>query len=48
MSRILRQIVDEQDGYAEAQRQMLRALRKGYDLGTHGRVRWTRGELHKR
>ena len=48
LARALRQIVDEQDGYAEAQRQMLRDLRKGYNLGTHGHIGWTRDDLHER
>jgi hypothetical protein len=48
LSALLRRIIDEQDGYGEAQRQMIKDLRKGYDLGTHGRIGWTRDELHER
>jgi predicted transcriptional regulator len=44
----LRQIADEEDGYAEAQRLMLADLRKGYRLGTHGKIGWTRDDLHER
>ena len=44
----LRQIVDENDGYAEAQRAMLKDLRKGYNLGTHGKIPWTREDVHER
>ena len=44
----LRQIVDEKDGYTEAQRAILKDLRKGYNLGTHGKISWTREDLHLR
>ena len=47
-SRALRQIIDEEDGYAEAQRRALAALKKGYPLGTQGHPTWTRDELHER
>ena len=40
LTRALRQIADEEDGYAEAQRGMLADLRKGYRLGTHGKIGW--------
>jgi predicted transcriptional regulator len=48
LAQTLRRIVDEQDGYDEARRQALRDLRKGYDLGTRGRIAWTRDDLHER
>jgi predicted transcriptional regulator len=48
LAQALRQIVDQHDGYAEAQRLMLKDLRKGYNLGTHGRIGWTRDDLHER
>ena len=48
LTRTLRQIADEEDGYAEARRHMLRDLKKGHDLGTHGRIAWTRDDLHER
>jgi plasmid stability protein len=48
LAQLLRQIVDEQDGYAEARRAMLKDLRKGYNLGTNGHIGWTRDELHER
>jgi len=44
----LRQIADQESGYAEAQRRMLEALRKGYNLGTRGNISWTRDGLHER
>jgi hypothetical protein len=48
LTRTLRQIAGEEDGYTEAQRQMLRDLQNGYRLGTHGKIGWTRDNLHKR
>jgi predicted transcriptional regulator len=48
LTRALRQIADEEDGYAEAQRLMLADLKKGYRLGTHGKTGWTRDDLHER
>jgi len=48
LTETLRQIVDEEAGYAEAQRLMLADLKKGYRLGTHGKIGWSRDELHER
>jgi predicted transcriptional regulator len=48
LTRTLRQIADEEDGYTEARRQMLRDLKKGYHLGTYGKIGWTRDDLHER
>ena len=48
LTRALRQIADEEDGYAEAERRMLEDLRKGYKLGTYGKIGWTRDELYER
>ena len=44
----LRQIADDEDGYAEASRRMLTDLRKGYRLGTNGKSVWTRDDMHGR
>ena len=48
LTQALRRINDEEDGYAESQRRLLRSLRKGYDLGTRGKIKWTRDDLHER
>ncbi len=48
LTEALRQLVDEEDGYAEARRRMLADLKTGYKLGTQGRIPWTREELHER
>lgn len=44
----LRQIADEEAGYQEACRGMLADLRKGYNLGTKGRIDWKREAVHER
>jgi len=48
VTRALWQIADEENGYAKARRGMLEDLRKGYRLGTRGRIGWTRDDLHER
>jgi predicted transcriptional regulator len=48
ITKALRRIADEENGYAEAQRGMLEDLRKGYSLGTRGKIGWTRDDLHER
>jgi predicted transcriptional regulator len=48
VTKALRQIADEENGYAEARRGMLDDLRKGYNLGTRGKIGWTRDDLHER
>jgi hypothetical protein len=48
LSRALEQMADEEEGYAEARRGMLHDLRNGCDLGTNGRIDWTRESLHER
>lgn len=44
----LRQIADQEQGYEVARRRMLADLPKGFNLGTHGKIAWSRGSLHER
>jgi predicted transcriptional regulator len=44
----LKEIVDEEHGYEEARERSLDRLREGFDLGTAGRMSWTRDESHER
>ena len=44
----LRQIADEQGGYAEAHRGMLIDLTKGYRRRTFGEKGWAREDMHVR
>ena len=44
----LKEIVERKTGYQQARRRSIARLEKGFHLGTDGRVRWTRDELHDR
>lgn len=48
MTGMLRELVDEERGYRAARERSLRRLGYGFDLGTGGKVNWTRDELHER
>jgi predicted transcriptional regulator len=44
----LEQVAEEEAGYQEAQRGMLADLRRGFDLGTKGKIGWSRDSIHER
>ena len=44
----LSQLADQEEGYAEAQDAMLADLARGYDLGTQGKITWSRDSLNER
>ena len=44
----LSELVDQEDGYAEARDATIRDLERGYDLGARGQITWTRDSLHDR
>jgi hypothetical protein len=52
LSGLLRELLDEllsrEQGYSRARRRNVNRLRAGTDLGTGGRIHWTRQELHER
>ena len=52
ISRMLTEHVDAilrgDDEYEQARKRALARLEHGYDLGTGGRITWTRDELHER
>jgi hypothetical protein len=45
---MIRQLADQETGYALAKARSLALLEEGRDLGTGGRVSWSRDELHER
>lgn len=45
---LLRDLVERETGYARAKERSLALLAEGRDLGTGGRLRWSRDELHER
>ncbi len=44
----LREIVERESGYEQARQRSISRLEKGIHLGTAGKARWTRDELHDR
>jgi predicted transcriptional regulator len=44
----LSQVADQEEGYAEARDAMLADLARGYNLGTQGKIAWSRDSLHER
>ncbi len=48
MLEMLEDLVRHEDAYAQARERHLALLKKGFNLGTHGKITWTRDELHER
>lgn len=48
MARVLRELTEEERGYQAARERALKRLQDGFDLGTGGKVGWSRDELHER
>ncbi len=44
----LTELVEEENGYAQARARALAFLEKGFALGTKGKIDWSRDELHER
>jgi hypothetical protein len=47
-TKTVRQIANQEDRYNRAEQGMLEDLEHGYDLGTVGKISWTRDNLHER
>jgi hypothetical protein len=45
---VLRETVERESGYDRAKERSLALLREGIDLGTNGRISWSRDDLHER
>lgn len=45
---VLEEMVERETGHELARSRSLARLTRGYDLGTGGKVRWAREELHER
>ena len=45
---VLRETVERETGYGAAKERSLVLLREGMDLGTNGRMTWSRDDLHER
>jgi hypothetical protein len=48
LAHMLRELVEQESGYAQARQRSLIRLRDATDLGTGGQVGWTRDSLHER
>jgi hypothetical protein len=48
LAHVLREMVERETGYDAAKERNLARLREGMDLGTGGRVTWSRDDLHAR
>lgn len=48
LARVLREIIESETGYDTARKRSLALLSEGVDLGTHGRLAWSRDDLHER
>ena len=48
LAETLEELVTRNDAYAEARRRALHDLDHPRDLGTFGKITWTRDELHER
>ncbi len=48
LARMLRDLVEQENGYASARERSLARLRDGIDLGTRGHIDWDRDDLHER
>ena len=48
LARMLRETVERETGYDAARNHSLATLREGMDLGTDGRMSWSRDDLHER
>jgi hypothetical protein len=45
---MIKELADQETGYALAKARSLALLEEGRDLGTNGQIRWSRDELHER
>ena len=48
LTQTLEKLVEQEDGYAHAQRRHIHWVRQGLDLGTGGQIVTRRDELHER
>lgn len=45
---MLDDLVEEERKYREAEANFLETMREGFDLGTKGKIGWSRDDLHER
>ena len=47
LARMLRDLVEQESGYARARDRSLARLHQGMDLGTNGHIGWSRDSIHE-
>ena len=48
LARVLRELIEQETGYARARDRSLARLREGIDFGAGGNAGWSRDNLHER
>lgn len=48
MTEMIAEVVATEEGYQAAGRRHMHVLERGFDLGTQGKTRWSREQLHER
>ncbi|MGB9826510.1 MAG: DUF6364 family protein [Desulfofundulus sp.] len=48
LTKLLEDLVNEEDNYQLALKRQITLMKTGFDLGTQGQTTWSRDELHER
>ncbi|MDI3538842.1 MAG: hypothetical protein PWP58_949 [Bacillota bacterium] len=48
LTKLLEDLVNEEDNYQLALKRQIALMKTGFDLGTQGQTTWSRDELHER
>ena len=48
LTQLLIDLVKQEDEYEQARQRSLALLERGFELGTYGKITWSRDELHER
>jgi len=48
LTQLLIDLVRQEDEYEQARQRSLALLERGFELGTYGKITWSRDELHER
>lgn len=48
LTQLLATLVEQEDQYEQARQRSLALLEQGFELGTQGKIPWSRDELHER
>ncbi len=48
LTKMLEDLVEKEDSYHRARERHIALMNNAPDLGTHGNIKWSRGDLHER